>query len=623
VLLSSWYSSPIVDRVFKRLAAPEFDQRLDEIVEFERMLVKENVLLVKLWFHLSKSEQKSRFKALEKDPDTRWRVTPTDWVFHKKYDRFRKVCERALMKTSTGGAPWNVIEGTDRRYRDLEAGRVILEALRNRSEESKAAPPRKVVPDRPKPKARNVIRRLDLSLKLAEKPFEERLEKLQGRLGLLTRRLREKGRSMILAFEGPDAAGKGGTIRRLTRAMDARLYRVDSVAAPTDEEKARPYLWRFWRDLPRTGRVTLYDRTWYGRVLVERIEGFATPGEWGRAYNEINAFESQLADFGVIMRKFWIAISPEEQLKRFKDRQVTPYKQYKITEEDWRNREKWNAYEAAACEMIERTSTRQAPWTLIEGEDKNWARIKVLETVVAVRRLRPRAAASPPLGSEVGGPRRRLKGLLRATGPARDAEVSLVWLSRGWPRPAPRHRHGVLVLRRLFEGRRRKGYEEVRDRGRERFRGLERKLYKGLGKAEEEKGGISEEVRRRLSRQAAKLSELFDPGTLLDPRRAHKLRIRVKKARYLLEPFDGGLRGCKRALGALKELQTLLGDLHDRAVLAGEATSLAETLPRESPAREGLLEAVRRLGSEEGRLRERAQSWLLRRRGLPSSLSRL
>lgn len=186
---------------------------------------------------------------------------------------------------------------------------------------------------------------------------------------------------MILLFEGPDAAGKGGTIRRITPAMDARTYQVITIAEPTDEELAHPYLWRFWRDLPRRGYVTIYDRSWYGRVLVERLEGFAATSDWQRAYEEINAFEQQLCDFGVIILKFWLAISADEQLRRFKARQITPYKQYKITENDWRNRQKWQGYEAAACDMIERTSTENAPWIPVEANDKNYGRIKVLETI--------------------------------------------------------------------------------------------------------------------------------------------------------------------------------------------------------------------------------------------------
>lgn len=227
-----------------------------------------------------------------------------------------------------------------------------------------------------------MLRRLDMSLSLSDAEASKRLSEAQNRLGYLARRLGKKERALILAFEGPDAAGKGGVIRRITRALDASLYEVHPVSAPSDEERARPYLWRFWRALPRLGRVSIYDRTWYGRVLVERIEGFAAPAEWRRAYNEIDEFESQLVDSGIVLLKFWLEISPEEQLRRFKDRQLTPYKQFKLTAEDWRNREKWDAYEAAACEMIERTSTAKAPWVLVEAEDKRWARVKVLETIV-------------------------------------------------------------------------------------------------------------------------------------------------------------------------------------------------------------------------------------------------
>jgi len=220
---------------------------------------------------------------------------------------------------------------------------------------------------------------------LDPKTYKDELPRAQGDFGLLTRRLRKKGRSLILVFEGPDAAGKGGAIRRITAAMDARDYQVISVSAPTDEERAHPYLWRFWRHLPPLGRVTLYDRSWYGRVLVERVEGFAHPDEWQRAFEEINEFEQELTEAGMIVVKFWLAITPDEQLRRFRDRQMTAYKQYKITAEDWRNRERWDAYEAAACEMIEKTGSESAPWVLVEANNKEWARVKVLET--AIRRV--------------------------------------------------------------------------------------------------------------------------------------------------------------------------------------------------------------------------------------------
>lgn len=380
VFLRSWYNDAIDERVFRRSSGAELSERLERVVEFERMLVEEGTILVKLWFHIAKKEQARRLKALEKDKQTRWRVTDEDWKRHAKYGRYRKVCEETLSKTSTGEAPWQLVDAGDRRLRDATAAGLILEAIRRGL--SPGARPAASKPDHPRPRPGNVLRRLDMSLSLSDAEASKRLSEAQNRLGYLARRLGKKERALILAFEGPDAAGKGGVIRRITRALDASLYEVHPVSAPSDEERARPYLWRFWRALPRLGRVSIYDRTWYGRVLVERIEGFAAPAEWRRAYNEIDEFESQLVDSGIVLLKFWLEISPEEQLRRFKDRQLTPYKQFKLTAEDWRNREKWDAYEAAACEMIERTSTAKAPWVLVEAEDKRWARVKVLETIV-------------------------------------------------------------------------------------------------------------------------------------------------------------------------------------------------------------------------------------------------
>ncbi|MBI5594884.1 MAG: polyphosphate:AMP phosphotransferase [Elusimicrobia bacterium] len=378
VFLGSWYSDPIVARAFKETSDAELDAAMERIERFERMLVSEGAVLVKLWLHITKAEQKRRLKALTADKETRWRVSERDWKFHKRYDRFRGVSERALRRTSTGTAPWTLVEAADRRHATLSAVRAVLDALRARLDaptpaKAKAAPARVV--------KNNILRALTYPGPLKDKEYEKRLEAAQGRIGALTRKLRKKGRSMILVFEGPDAAGKGGAIRRLTGAMDARLYRVVSTAAPSDEERSHPYLWRFWRGLPRVGRVTVYDRSWYGRVLVERLEGFCAPADWKRAYGEINDFEEQLAEAGTIVRKFWLAITPEEQLKRFKDRELTPYKQYKIGPEDWRNRAKWDGYEAAATEMVEKTGTAGAPWVLVPADDKRRARVQVAEAV--------------------------------------------------------------------------------------------------------------------------------------------------------------------------------------------------------------------------------------------------
>lgn len=379
ILVGSWYTMPIVSRTFKGLGSGGFDQALDRALAFESMLVREKTVLVKLWLHLSKKEQRRRFKELESDRDTAWRVTKQDWEFSKKYGRFREVCERALTKTSTSEAPWTVIEAVDRRYRDLAAGSAVAAALEGALEGAKKSAP-KPAPDLSRPAKISVLSRLDLTVRLAG-DHARKFEKQQTRVALLSRLLRKEGRSLICAFEGVDAAGKGGAIRRLLGAIDVRKARVVAVAAPSDEERAQPYLWRFWRHLPRLGHATIYDRTWYGRVLVERVEGFCATGDWKRAYGEIAAFEEELTKSGAIVVKFWLQISPEEQLRRFQDRVKTPFKQYKITEDDWRNRAKWDAYQAAVVDMIEKTSAPDAPWTLIAAEDKRWARLQVMKTV--------------------------------------------------------------------------------------------------------------------------------------------------------------------------------------------------------------------------------------------------
>jgi polyphosphate:AMP phosphotransferase len=384
-LFGTWYTHPIVDRALGRGSEAVFDQQLDRIVEFEEMLHREHTIVVKLWMHLSKQAQRARLQALEKDKLTRFRVSKRDWRYFRRYDKFRAVSEHAIRKTSTGAVPWHIIEAEDPRHRALTAARTLLSALRARLDGPKEAPPQK----EPQPgklsraarQKKTLLSALDLSRKLDDKSYEAKSAKLQARIALRTRDLSAKGRSVILVFEGPDAAGKGGAIRRVTRAIDPGTYDVISVAAPTDEERARPYLWRFWRHLPREGHVTIYDRSWYGRVLVERVEGFCAIEDWKRAYAEINSFEEQLADFGTIVLKFWLAISPEEQLRRFKAREEIAYKQYKITEEDWRNRARWDAYETAALEMFEKTSTSQAPWILVEGNDKQYARVKVMKAV--------------------------------------------------------------------------------------------------------------------------------------------------------------------------------------------------------------------------------------------------
>lgn len=383
IIFGSWYTAPIVNRVTGQTADEDLQQSLDQIVRFERMLCDEGVLLLKFWFHLGKQQQEKRLRELEKNPLTRWRVTKLDWQRFKIYDKFREISARSLRETSTADAPWTVVEGLDPRYRSLTAGRVLLDAIQQRLKHSTERSISAQTPALPATDNLGLVRNLDLTQKLVKPKYKKQLEKWQGSLNLLSREKKFfKRHSVILVFEGSDAAGKGGVIRRITGAVDARHYEITPVAAPTEEERAQPYLWRFWRHVPRRGRIAIFDRSWYGRVLVERVEGLCQVDDWMRAYNEINDFEEQLARNGGIVLKFWLQISRAEQLRRFKLREKIAFKTFKITEEDWRNREKWDAYEQAVCDMIDRTSTEIAPWSVIEAEDKYFARIKVLKTIV-------------------------------------------------------------------------------------------------------------------------------------------------------------------------------------------------------------------------------------------------
>ncbi|AMO37251.1 polyphosphate:AMP phosphotransferase [Thauera humireducens] len=382
VLFNNWYTQPIRDRVDRVCKRAELDQRLDEIRRFEAMLAHEGVLLIKFWFHLSKDAQKKRLKELEKDERTRWRVTERDWRFYELYDRYREVAGHVLRTTSTGDAPWLIVDGSDPNYRALFVARTLLSALRHRLDAASQnwKPRLSAAPLAPRVDQRNLVDSL-VRQDMGRKEYERELELLQGRLALLTREDAFRRHSLVLVFEGMDAAGKGGAIRRVAGALDIRQYRIIPIAAPTEEERVQPYLWRFWRHVPPRGKVVMFDRSWYGRVLVERVEGFCSEADWMRAYAEINDFEDQLTAAGAVVVKFWLAISKEEQLERFKEREAEPHKRFKITPEDWRNRDRWDDYTRAVCDMVDRTSTGTVPWTLVEADDKHFARIKVLRTI--------------------------------------------------------------------------------------------------------------------------------------------------------------------------------------------------------------------------------------------------
>jgi polyphosphate:AMP phosphotransferase len=404
LFLSSWYSQPILRRVYEKDDEATFDDRLDRIMAFEKALADDGALILKFWMHLSRDAQKRRLKKLEKDPLTSWRVTQHDWDHWNIYDHFEEAAERTIMRTSTGTAPWTIVEGVDPCFRSLTVGEIVreeiakhLDAARNmallqeelaaertsHAVEQQTAGAGEAGADSPiiSPLRRaTVLSNLDMSLHLSKPDYKKKLKECQARLNQLHRQALKKKISTILMFEGPDAAGKGGAIRRVTAALDARHYQVLPIAAPTDEERAHHYLWRFWRHLSRAGRINIFDRSWYGRVLVERVEGFASEDEWKRAFAEINEFEEQLTDHGILLLKYWVHITKDEQLARFKSREETPHKRWKLTEEDWRNREKWDDYEWAVNDIVEHTSTHSSPWVLVEGNDKRFSRIKVIST---------------------------------------------------------------------------------------------------------------------------------------------------------------------------------------------------------------------------------------------------
>ena len=368
----SWYSP------LPRVGERELDTRLARIRTFERTLTENGILVVKLWFHVSADAQRERFERLMRDKATRWRVTKQDWKQHHHYESILRAASRIVQETSTGEAPWTLIESMDARYRDATVAEHLAQRIRRRLDTPSLASS----PPAPQPAATTtLLDQLDLGLRAEKASYETELSTLQGRLNRLSHKVAKRRRSVVLVFEGPDASGKGGTIRRITAALDARQYRVISIAAPTAEEGAYPYLWRFWRNVPRRGRFAIFDRSWYGRVLVERVEGFAGELEWRRAYKEINDFEAQLSEHGTSVHKYWLQVSGEEQLRRFQEREAKPWKRYKITEEDYRNRSKTPLYEVAANDMIALTSTERAPWTLIEAEDKRYGRLKVLRTL--------------------------------------------------------------------------------------------------------------------------------------------------------------------------------------------------------------------------------------------------
>lgn len=384
IVFGSWYQPLLAEAARKKPDQARIAQFAQDIREFEDTLAHNGVQVVKLWYHLSKQAQKTRTDALLSSPETAWLVRPEDIKVRKKFERLRNAGSLAISLTDTEHAPWRIIPAADKEMRAISTGRAVLAALREKApaaNRAPAGPP--ALPDGQAGAAQAPrLEDVDYAAKLEDDEYEARLAGAQAKLATLVRRDGFQRIPLIIVFEGQDAAGKGGAIRRITRALDARQFQAIPISAPTDVELAHPYLWRFWRDLPGPGHIALFDRSWYGRVLVERVEGYASPAEWQRAYGEIRQFEAQLQHGGALLLKFWLAITKDEQLQRFHERQASPFKSFKITPEDWRNRKKWDAYHVATNDMLLHTSTPASPWRVISANDKRHARVAVLEHIV-------------------------------------------------------------------------------------------------------------------------------------------------------------------------------------------------------------------------------------------------
>ncbi|MDJ1183837.1 polyphosphate:AMP phosphotransferase [Roseofilum casamattae] len=380
----SWYTHVLEERLFERVSSAEVPGVMRHINAFERQMSDDGCAIAKFWIHISKKELKQRLKDYAKDPLDAWRVREEDWKQVKYYGKYRTLAEEMLIQTSTGFAPWTLVEGNCQRWARVKVLQTIAATLQEALDRQhlRVAPPSVPPQEALEPGEPDILARADLSAALSRDEYKQRLKEAQVRLRELQLKIFKHNIPVLALFEGWDAAGKGGAIKRLTNNLDPRSYEVTPFAAPTSEEKKHHYLWRFWQHLPPAGKIGIFDRTWYGRVFVERIEGFATDVQWRQAYREINEFESMLSDRGYVLVKFWLHISPEEQLRRFEDRKNDPFKQYKLTEEDWRNREQWGLYDVAVNQAISRTHTPNAPWTVVPGNDKLYARVTVLETVI-------------------------------------------------------------------------------------------------------------------------------------------------------------------------------------------------------------------------------------------------
>lgn len=376
----SWMDETTYEYLHGELNDADYKKRLTSIKHFERQLTDNGYLVMKFFLHIDETEQKKRIDQLLSDKNTKWRVSDADLWQNKHYNKCLDVYDSYLTETNQPASPWYIIDATTKKWAELQVLELLISGIDTALMNGARAVPilQNVFPLKEIPKLADI--RLDKTI--SDEDYKKELYTLQNKLNSLHYELYRKRIPVIIAYEGWDAAGKGGNIKRITSALDPRGYEVHPIASPEPHEKSRHYLWRFWNRIPKDGHIAIFDRTWYGRVMVERLEGFCTENDWQRAYNEINEFEYELASWGAIIIKFWVQIDKDVQLQRFTDRQNTPSKQWKITDEDWRNREKWDLYEAAIDEMLEKTNTTYAPWVILESNNKKYARIKALKTVI-------------------------------------------------------------------------------------------------------------------------------------------------------------------------------------------------------------------------------------------------
>lgn len=375
----SWHCHVLRLVAEKKATPADIRRAYDDLRAFERQLADDGTVIVKFFLHISKKEQKKRFRKLQKNKATSWRVTKEDLARHRKYGKYLAATEQLLTETDADYAPWTVVEAHDRRFATLKVLRTCVNVLNAEI----ARPKTESIPlaSRAPTRGSSILARVRLARRISRDTYETRIEAAQSRLRELQHEIYTRRIPVVIVYEGWDAAGKGGNLRRLVQRLDPRGYEVIPISAPNDTERDHHYLWRFWTGMPKGGHIAIFDRSWYGRVLVERVEKLCPEAHWRRAYREINEMERHLVNSSAVLLKFWLHIGKAEQLRRFRERETVAWKQWKITDEDWRNRKKWPLYEAAVDEMLLRTSTPYAPWTIVESNCKWYARVKAIETV--------------------------------------------------------------------------------------------------------------------------------------------------------------------------------------------------------------------------------------------------